>query len=93
MKLQRRGFLKACTAGMATLVSGRLGAVLQAAGKPATAKPNIVFILTDDLGYADLSCYGASNTRTPNLNRMAAEGLRLTDVTPRQASAPRPARR
>ena len=42
-------------------------------------KPNIVFILADDLGYADLSCYGATQIKTPNLDRMASEGIRFTD--------------
>jgi arylsulfatase A len=41
--------------------------------------PNIVIILADDLGYGDLACYGAPSIRTPHLDRMAAEGLRLTD--------------
>ncbi len=45
----------------------------------ATEKPNIVFILADDLGYADLSCYGAKEIKTPNLDRMASEGVRFTD--------------
>ena len=45
----------------------------------ATEKPNIVFILADDLGYADLSCYGATEIKTPNLDRMASEGVRFTD--------------
>lgn len=45
----------------------------------ATGKPNIVFILADDLGYADLSCYGATEIKTPNLDRMAKEGVRFTD--------------
>jgi arylsulfatase A len=40
--------------------------------------PNIVVILTDDQGYGDLSCYGAKDLHTPNIDRMAAEGLRLT---------------
>ncbi len=41
-------------------------------------KPNFVFILADDLGYGDLSCYGAPDIKTPNLDRLAAEGVRFT---------------
>jgi arylsulfatase A-like enzyme len=49
-------------------------------GRPAraqTAKPNIVFILADDLGYADVSCYGQDRYTTPNVDRLAIEGLRF----------------
>ncbi len=42
-------------------------------------QPNIVIIYADDLGYGDLGCYGSPVIRTPNLDRMAAEGLRFTD--------------
>jgi arylsulfatase A-like enzyme len=41
-------------------------------------KPNIVYILADDLGYGDLSCYGQKHFQTPNLDRMAREGMRFT---------------
>ena len=42
-------------------------------------KPNIVFILADDLGYGDLGCYGQNRIQTPRLDTMAAEGMRFTD--------------
>nr|WKN36092.1 arylsulfatase [Tunicatimonas sp. TK19036] len=42
--------------------------------------PNIVLIYTDDVGYGDLSCYGATEITTPNLDRLASQGLRFTDA-------------
>src|SRR5262245_13034784 len=42
-------------------------------------RPNIIFILADDLGYGDTSCYGSTSLRTPNIDRLAKEGLRFTD--------------
>ena len=44
------------------------------------AKPNIVFIFADDMGYGDLGCFGATKIPTPNVDRIAAEGIRLTDA-------------
>src|SRR5207249_5456508 len=43
-------------------------------------KPNIVLIYADDVGYGDLSCYGATRVRTPNLDRLAAGGVRFTNA-------------
>lgn len=45
----------------------------------ADAPPNVVIILCDDLGYGDLACYGHPHIRTPHLDQLAAEGVRLTD--------------
>jgi len=47
-------------------------------GALAAAKPNIIFILADDLGYGDLGCYGQKHVQTPHLDRMAVEGMRFT---------------
>jgi len=47
-------------------------------GDPPAQRPNFIIIFTDDQGYADLGCYGSRTIRTPNLDRMAREGLRLT---------------
>ncbi len=53
--------------------------VLALAGvNSAAERPNVVFILADDLGYGDLGCYGQKKILTPNLDRMAAEGMRFT---------------
>jgi arylsulfatase A-like enzyme len=51
----------------------------KAATRPADERPNIIFILADDLGWGDLGCYGQERIRTPCLDRMAAEGMRFTD--------------
>lgn len=45
----------------------------------ASGKPNIIFIMADDQGYADLGCYGSRHIATPHLDRMAREGMRFTD--------------
>jgi arylsulfatase A len=56
--------------------AGLLVDAVCAAGR--SGKPNVVIILADDLGYGDLRCYGHPVIRTPNLDRMAAEGIRFT---------------
>ncbi len=73
--MQRRDFLKtvAMTAAGLPLLFGRRGT----AG--TGERPNVVFILADDLGYADLGCYGQKKIRTPNIDRLAAEGMRFTE--------------
>ena len=53
--------------------------VVFASFAPAADKPNFIIILADDLGYGDLGCYGHPSIRTPNLDRMAQEGVRFTD--------------
>ncbi|WP_143304753.1 sulfatase family protein [Chitinophaga vietnamensis] len=47
--------------------------------RPAASKPNIVFIYADDLGYGDISCNGATKVHTPNIDRLAAQGMRFTN--------------
>src|SRR4051812_5704108 len=42
--------------------------------------PNIIVILADDIGYGDLSCYGATKVKTPNVDKLAAQGMRFTDA-------------
>ena len=69
--LSRRHFLQSSFAAAA------YAALPQLRG-PRSRPPNILFILADDLGYGDLSCYGRPDYRTPHLDRLAREGLRFT---------------
>ncbi len=57
-----------------------LTAAFHAAAQPVTPpdKPNIIYIIVDDLGYGDLGCYGQQTSRTPVLDRLAANGMRFT---------------
>src|SRR5688572_4312332 len=55
-----------------------LGLLLCLASGATTTRPNIVVLLADDLGYGDLSSYGAENIRTPNIDRIGARGVRFT---------------
>jgi len=72
----RRDFLRALGVGAASLAAPGLAAAAEARRR----KLNVVFILIDDLGWADLGCYGSTFHETPNLDRLAREGLRFTDA-------------
>ena len=52
--------------------------VAQLHAQSEVRKPNVIVILADDLGYGDLSCFGADDIATPNIDRMAAEGARFS---------------
>jgi hypothetical protein len=56
-----------------------------ALAEPFGRPPNVVIIYVDDMGYADLGCFGAQNIRTPHIDRMAREGVRFTDFYVAQA--------
>jgi arylsulfatase A-like enzyme len=64
---------------LVALVIGCAAATFAQAQSNRDARPNVVLIMSDDMGWADLGSYGATDIRTPNLDRLAREGLRLTD--------------
>jgi arylsulfatase A-like enzyme len=68
---------------MAGVVLGTMSVIASPAGAQrtgdATSKPNVVLIVTDDIGYGDFGAYGARDIRTPNIDRLAKEGAKLTD--------------
>ncbi len=74
--MRRRDFLKASGAVSITGLSPLC--VRASAAASAKRRPNVVYILADDLGYADVGCYGQKKIRTPNIDRLAAEGMRFT---------------
>jgi arylsulfatase A-like enzyme len=72
--LSRRRFVQ--TTAMSSLALAGIG--FGRASRAQSPKPNMVFIMADDLGYADVSCYGQRDYTTPNVDRLAIEGLRFT---------------
>jgi arylsulfatase A-like enzyme len=74
--MDRREFLKQSVAATGVAALG----FSDSARAASKTKPNIVLIYADDVGYGDLSCYGATRVKTPNLDRLAGGGLRLTDA-------------
>jgi len=79
-EMSRRHFIKTLAVGAAGFaLPGCSGLGEQGMGKSAAAKPNFIIIFCDDLGYGDLSCFGHPTIRTPNVDRMAAEGQRWTN--------------
>ena len=75
---------------MRTLTRVVLAVLLVAGSRAASAAgaPNIIFVITDDQGYGDLSCHGNPILKTPNLDRLHAEGVRFTDFHVSPTCAP-----
>jgi arylsulfatase A-like enzyme len=77
MPVDRRSFLQYLAAlGTTTATRGLCSVV----GDSPRKKPNVVVILSDDVGYGDISCYGATHVHTPQIDAMAASGLRFTQA-------------
>jgi arylsulfatase A-like enzyme len=71
MDLTRREALKTTALGSLALLAN---------GQSTNRPPNIVFIMADDLGYADVSCYGRRDYKTPNIDAIAADGMKFTQA-------------
>ena len=77
--MERRDFLKAVGFGAATVtLSGCVDAARRLTFKANSRRPNIVYIIADDLGYAELGCYGQKKIKTPNIDKLASEGMKFT---------------
>src|SRR5258705_13119745 len=68
--ITRRDLIRGAASGMISLAMG-------VGTQPSAKRPNIIFILADDLGYADVSCYGRPDLSTPNIDRIAMRGMRF----------------
>src|SRR5216110_3841211 len=71
--MTRRSLLRCAALGTVALASGTKSRF----GETGSSPPNIVFVMADDLGYADVACYGRPDLRTPNIDRIAANGVRF----------------
>ena len=72
--MNRRAFLKAAGLGAATLIAPKC----TWAGSGSNKRPNIVFILIDDMGWPDVACYGSKFHETPNIDRLASQGMKFS---------------
>jgi N-acetylgalactosamine-6-sulfatase len=89
-KPSRRAFLRTAAGGAALAAIARalpcsaagpaaVAAANAQASAPPGRRPHIIFILSDDLGYGDVGCYGSPDIRTPAIDRLASEGVRLSE--------------
>jgi len=78
--MNRREFIKAIGFGAAALAVPGCAAMTSQASSGAKKKLNFVFFLIDDLGWTDLGCYGSKFYETPNIDRLASEGMRFTEA-------------
>jgi len=80
--INRREFLKAIGFGAAAVALPGCASVGEASGKGnrPERRPNIVFILIDDMGWMDAGCYGSKYYKTPNIDKLAKEGMLFTDA-------------
>ena len=78
--MNRRDFLKGVGVGAASLGAGGCGTWASLVGPEIPEDANVVFILVDDMGWVDLACYGNKFTETPNIDKLAAQGMRFTDA-------------
>ena len=76
--MKRRDFLKAAGFGAAAAALSCRTNAIQTTSAESGKKPNIVYLLADDLGYAELGCYGQEKIRTPNIDKLAVEGMKFT---------------
>lgn len=80
MKNKNLLLLSCLSAGVGQLVATPAQAEEGKRKQTQEKAPNVIVILADDLGYGDLQCYGAKNVETPNVNRLAAQGIRFTNT-------------
>jgi arylsulfatase A-like enzyme len=62
------------------MISSAVSQTVVAANKAKSEKPNIIFIIADDMGYGDLACYGNKTVKTPHIDQLAHDGLRFTQA-------------